>query len=118
MVTGISLFLCMEMAVSAVKRGPSKTTPPATVAAPTDPPLATVAEIPVGSGRVFEAERVVLVRPAQDEILGYSSVCTRAACVLTVLSADRLQCPCHRSVFDTADGSVLRGPGPLALSRG
>lgn len=77
--------------------------------------LATVAEIPVGAGRVFEAERVVLVRPAEDEILAYSSVCTHAACMLTVLSAQRLRCPCHRSLFDTADGAVLSGPAPRPL---
>ncbi|HKA69055.1 MAG TPA: Rieske (2Fe-2S) protein [Actinomycetes bacterium] len=115
LVTGFGLSGCTDDAATAGNPGPIQTTSPSSGAATTDPPLATVAEIPVGSGRVFEAERVVLVRPAQDEILGYSSVCTHAACVLTVLSADRLQCPCHRSVFDTADGSVLSGPAPRPL---
>ena len=80
-------------------------------------PLATTADIPVGTGRVFPAARVVVIRPAEDEFLAYSSVCTHQACAITVLTAQKLRCPCHGSTFDTADGAVLSGPAPRPLPR-
>jgi len=116
LVTGFGLSGCTEGTGNADSVSGSSRSPSAGPDSPTvDEPLATVAEIPVGGGRVFEAERVVLVRPVEDEILAYSSVCTHAACMLTVLSAQRLRCPCHQSLFDTADGSVLSGPAPRPL---
>jgi Rieske Fe-S protein len=80
-------------------------------------PLATTADIPVGTGRVFPAARVVVVRTADDEFLAYSATCTHQACAITVLSAQKLRCPCHGSTFDTADGAVLSGPAPRPLPR-
>lgn len=116
LVTGFGLSGCTDGSgntggASGRNQPPAANPSPAT----TDSPLANVAELPVGGGQVFAAERVVLVRPAEDEILAYSSVCTHAACMLTVVSAERLRCPCHRSLFDTADGSVLSGPAPRPL---
>jgi Rieske Fe-S protein len=115
LVTGFGLSGCTDDSADAGRALGSRPTSANPGTKTADAPLATVAEIPVGGGQVFEAERVVLVRPAEDEILAYSSVCTHAACMLTVLSAERLQCPCHRSLFDTADGSVLSGPAPSPL---
>jgi len=116
LVTGFGMSGCTDAAgntgdASGPGRPPSADPGTATTGAP----LATVAEIPVGGGQVFPAEQVVLVRPTGDDILAYSSVCTHAACMLTVVSAERLRCPCHRSLFDTADGSVLSGPAPRPL---
>ena len=116
LVTGFGLSGCTDgSATAGSATGDRRPSSPSPSTAPTDAPLATVAEIPVGGGLVLAAERVVLVRPTEDEILAYSSVCTHAACMLTVESARRLRCPCHRSLFDTADGSVLSGPAPRPL---
>jgi nitrite reductase/ring-hydroxylating ferredoxin subunit len=116
LVTGFGLSGCTDdSGNTGGASDPNRPRPESPGAATTGSPLATVAEIPVGGGQVFAAERVVLVRPAEDQILAYSSVCTHAACMLTVVSAERLRCPCHRSLFDTADGSVLSGPAPRPL---
>lgn len=113
LITGMGLSGCSDAGDGTA--GGSESSPPTTPAGGASGPLATLDDIPVGGGRVFEAAQVVLVRPTADEIRAYSSVCTHAACMLTVLNADRLRCPCHRSEFDTTDGSVLSGPAPRPL---
>ena len=79
-------------------------------------------EIPVGGSKIFtyptDAEPCILLRPAADEYIAYSRVCTHAACpVFYNAAANRLDCPCHGGAFSVADGSVLQGPPPRPLPR-
>jgi Rieske Fe-S protein len=46
----------------------------------------------------------------------FSAICTHEGC--TVLrSGNRLDCPCHGSVFDALTGAVLNGPAAEPLPR-
>jgi Rieske Fe-S protein len=77
--------------------------------------LAKVADIPVGGGKVFEAEQVVVTQPQQGTIKAFSAVCTHEGCTVVDVSSDTINCPCHGSRFAVADGAVVQGPAPRPL---
>ena len=76
-------------------------------------PLAATGDIPVGGGKVFSTESVVVTQPKAGEFRCFSSVCTHQGC--TVAAGATLDCPCHGSRYSITDGSVLNGPAPRAL---
>ncbi len=49
---------------------------------------------------------VLLVRSAGDDLTAYSGYCTHNGCALAQKEAE-LDCPCHGSRFDAANGEVL-----------
>ena len=57
---------------------------------------------------------VLLVRGAGDELSGYSGYCTHNGCALRQEETE-LDCPCHGSRFDAANGEVLNGPATRHL---
>ncbi|MEJ8278874.1 Rieske (2Fe-2S) protein [Pseudonocardia spirodelae] len=88
---------------------PSTATPPAGLAATGD--------IPVGSGRVFAAEKVVVTQPTAGTFVAFDAVCTHAGCLVDQVSDAGIACPCHGSVFDTTDGAPLDGPATAPLAQ-
>ncbi|MGN9809201.1 Rieske (2Fe-2S) protein [Micromonospora sp. BQ11] len=91
---------------------PDGTAPPAAGAAPT---LARVADIPVGGGRIFADQGVVLTQPAAGTIKAFSARCTHQGCTVTSVDDGTIICACHNSVFDIADGAVRSGPAKQPL---
>ncbi len=79
--------------------------------------LAATAEIPIGSGKIFTAERVVVTQPARDTYRAFSAVCTHVGCILNRISDGTIICPCHGSRFKIADGAVVTGPAPTPLPK-
>jgi nitrite reductase/ring-hydroxylating ferredoxin subunit len=77
--------------------------------------LAKVADIPVGGGKIFADQKVVLTQPQQGTIKGFSLICTHQGCSVTEVSNGTINCPCHGSQFRIADGSVAAGPAPQPL---
>ncbi len=59
---------------------------------------------------------VMLFRPDETTILAYSDICTHAGCKVSPHGAD-FKCPCHGTVFEGADGTVVSGPAKEALPR-
>jgi Rieske Fe-S protein len=83
--------------------------------APAGPPaLARVSDIPVGGGRIFEDRQVVVTQPQAGTIKAFSSICTHQGCAVTKVERT-IECTCHGSRFDVADGSVASGPAPRGL---
>jgi Rieske Fe-S protein len=78
--------------------------------------LAETAEIPVGGGKIFADEKVVVTQPSKGTFKGFSAICTHAGCALSQVKNGTIDCPCHGSKFHIADGSVAQGPAlkPLA----
>lgn len=75
------------------------------------------ADIPVGGGRVFPAQKVVVTQPAPGSFQAFSAVCTHQGCTVLDVQANVIQCPCHGSRFSGADGSVVQGPAQRPLTR-
>jgi nitrite reductase/ring-hydroxylating ferredoxin subunit len=78
--------------------------------------LANTADIPVGGGKIFEAQKVVVTQPAAGKLLAFSAVCTHAGCTLASVSGGTINCECHGSKFNVTDGSVANGPASQPLS--
>lgn len=78
-------------------------------------PLALVADIPVGGGKVFGSQKVVLTQPTPGVIKAFSATCTHQGCVVEGVADGTINCPCHGSAFRVADGSVAAGPAKRAL---
>jgi len=77
--------------------------------------LAALADIPVGGGKFFESQKVVVTQPAAGEVKAFSTVCTHQGCAVNKIENGLIRCPCHMSGFRIADGSVESGPAPKPL---
>jgi Rieske Fe-S protein len=85
------------------------------VVEPAPPGLASTADIPVGGGKVFPEEEVVITQPTEGEFRCFSAVCTHQGCLVNAVQNGTINCDCHGSRFAVADGSVTAGPAPTAL---
>ncbi len=72
-------------------------------------------EVPVGSGKIFAAEKVVVTQPTAGDFKAFSAVCTHQGCVVAKIEAKDIECTCHGSKFSIADGSVVTGPATKPL---
>ena len=77
--------------------------------------LGALADIPVGGGKFFEAQKVVVTQPTAGQVKAFSTTCTHQGCTINKIDNGLLRCPCHRSGFRIADGSVESGPAPKPL---
>lgn len=102
-ITAISgLTGCAE---SAEEDGPA----PGTVLGPSG-------DVPVGGGVVFADERIVVTQPIEGEFAGFTAVCTHQGCVVDNVGGGTINCKCHGSKFQVADGKVANGPAKKPLA--
>ncbi|MFE0178220.1 ubiquinol-cytochrome c reductase iron-sulfur subunit [Streptomyces sp. NPDC059002] len=71
--------------------------------------------VPVGGGKIYRKQRVVVSRSAEGDYRAYQAVCTHAGCTLDKVERQVGVCPCHGSHFDVMTGKVLRGPAAEPL---
>ncbi|MEV2217877.1 Rieske (2Fe-2S) protein [Streptomyces sp. NPDC050997] len=77
--------------------------------------LAKTADIPVGGGKIFKDEEIVVTQPKQGEFKGFSNICTHAQCPVASVSDGTINCTCHGSKFNITDGSVAHPPATRPL---
>jgi len=77
--------------------------------------LGKAADIPEGGGKVFREQKVVVTRPGTAEYKAFSATCPHRGCLVTEVADGTINCPCHGSKFDVADGSVVHGPATRGL---
>jgi nitrite reductase/ring-hydroxylating ferredoxin subunit len=77
--------------------------------------LAETGAIPVGGGKIFTAEKVVITQPAAGHFKAFSAVCTHQGCLVDQIARGTIDCPCHGSQFSIRNGSVVAGPAPSPL---
>jgi Rieske Fe-S protein len=77
--------------------------------------IASVSKIPVGGGLILKKQGVVLTQPTKGKIKAFSATCTHAGCAVTKVADGTINCPCHGSKFNVADGSVANGPAKKPL---
>jgi Rieske Fe-S protein len=78
--------------------------------------LTTTGDIPVGGGKIFEAQKVVVTQPTAGQFKAFSAICTHMGCTVGTVSNGLIQCPCHGSTYSVQDGSVKGGPAPKPLA--
>ncbi|MFF8773188.1 Rieske (2Fe-2S) protein [Kitasatospora sp. NPDC015120] len=71
--------------------------------------------VPVGGGTVYREKKIVVTQPAEGQYKAFSAKCTHAGCIVDQVRNQKIQCPCHGSLFGIADGAVLDGPAPAPL---
>src|SRR5260370_41204158 len=77
--------------------------------------LGTVAEIPVGGGKVFAGPKVVVTQPVKGQFKAFSAVCTHVGCVCDAVAGGTINCPCHGAKFTISTGAVVAGPATSPL---
>ncbi|WP_406265655.1 Rieske (2Fe-2S) protein [Streptomyces sp. NBC_00191] len=90
--------------------GPSESS-----AAPAGEELAKTSEIPVGGGKVFAGQKVVVTQPTAGDFKAFSAICTHAGCTVNKVADGTIDCPCHGSKYAIADAAVVGGPAPRPL---
>lgn len=110
-VTGVGLAAVAGGVLTACGSGGDEEKPPETTAGP----LGKASEIPVGGGKVFAEQKVVVTQPAAGEFKAFSAVCTHQGCTVRDVTGGVIKCPCHQSTFAVADGAVQGGPATQPL---
>jgi Rieske Fe-S protein len=77
--------------------------------------LTTTSAVPVGGGKIFAAQKIVITQPKSGEFHGFSAVCTHQGCTVGTVSGGTINCPCHGSRFSITNGSVVNGPAASPL---
>ena len=75
--------------------------------------IAQITDIPEGGGKVIGD--VVVTQPVAGEFKAFSSKCTHQGCAVKDIKDGTINCPCHASKFDMANGSVKGGPATTPL---
>ena len=74
-------------------------------------------DIPVGGGKIYNAEKVVVTQPTEGDFKAFSAVCTHQGCLVSEIKGDDIDCNCHGSKFSIKDGSVVNGPATKSLEK-
>lgn len=77
--------------------------------------LGPTSEVPVGGGKVFADQDVVVTQPTAGDFKAFSATCTHQGCKVKSVADGQIVCPCHNSKFAVADGSVTSGPAKRPL---
>jgi len=77
--------------------------------------LGPTSAVPVGGGKVYSAQKVVVTQPKAGTFHGFSAICTHKGCTVSSVSGGTINCPCHGSKFNITDGSVAHGPAQRPL---
>jgi Rieske Fe-S protein len=72
-------------------------------------------DIPVGGGKIFDAQNIVVTQPAAGQFKAFSATCTHQGCQVGSVQGGTIRCPCHGSQFSIEDGSVKVGPAARPL---
>lgn len=78
--------------------------------------IAKAADIPVGGGKVYADENVVVTQPAEGAYKAFTAVCPHQGCSVDKVQNGLIRCPCHGSEFKIADGAVQKGPADKGLT--
>jgi Rieske Fe-S protein len=77
--------------------------------------LAKTSEIPVGGGKIFSDQKVVVTQPTAGEFKAFSAICTHQGCTVDQIAGGTIDCPCHGSKYNIATAAVVSGPAPRPL---
>lgn len=77
--------------------------------------------VPVGGSANFtlaSGDPGLVIQPTAGQFVAYDAVCTHAGCTVGYYDANKaIVCPCHASIFQVSDGTVVSGPAPTGLTK-
>ena len=77
--------------------------------------LGPTADVAVGGGVIFTADKVVVTQPSKGVFRAFDVTCTHAGCPVDEVT-DTINCPCHGSMFSLEDGAPVGGPAEAPLA--
>jgi Rieske Fe-S protein len=77
--------------------------------------LGPASDVPVGGGKIYADQKIVVTQPTAGTYVGLSATCTHQGCAVSKIENGTIDCPCHGSRFNL-DGSVAKGPATKPLS--
>ncbi|MEU3915791.1 Rieske (2Fe-2S) protein [Streptomyces sp. NPDC029721] len=78
-------------------------------------PLVDSSKVPVGGGTVLKEAKLVVTQPTAGSFRCFSAVCPHQGCLVAKVADGTIDCPCHGSRFQVADGAVTHGPATRGL---
>ena len=78
--------------------------------------LGPTSDVPVGGGKIYADQKVVVTQPTEGDFKAFSAVCTHQSCLVSKVADGTIDCTCHGSKFSDTDGSVVNGPASQPLS--
>jgi nitrite reductase/ring-hydroxylating ferredoxin subunit len=75
--------------------------------------VASIKDVPAGTMIGVESSgQKIVVANVSGSYYAIGNICTHRGCKLSqgTLNDDKVQCPCHRSIFDIKTGAVVKGP--------
>ncbi|MDQ4007871.1 MAG: Rieske (2Fe-2S) protein [Actinomycetota bacterium] len=79
--------------------------------------LGPASEVPVGGGKIYTEQQVVVTQPSKGEFKAFSSICQHQGCPVASVSDGTINCDCHGSKYKIEDGSVVTGPATRGLPK-
>lgn len=79
--------------------------------------IVALSAVPVGGAVAAESadgKPIVVAQPTAGKAVAHSAICTHQGCTVAP-AGKQLKCPCHGSVFDAMNGSVINGPAQSPL---
>ncbi|MFI6315899.1 Rieske (2Fe-2S) protein [Nonomuraea sp. NPDC050556] len=107
--------LAVALAACGAGEQPVAATSSASAAPPAGGALTTTKDVPVGGGTIFKDQKVVVTQPTAGQFKCFSAICTHNGCTVGSVANGTIDCPCHGSKFNVADGSVANGPATKPL---
>lgn len=77
--------------------------------------LGPASQVPVGGGKIYGEQEVVVTQPTKGDFKAFSSICQHQGCPVASVSGGTINCDCHGSKYNIEDGSVARGPTTKGL---
>lgn len=71
---------------------------------PSGPATIKVSDIPVGGGRIYPDQQIVVTQPTAGDFKAFSAICTHQGCTVNDVSGGFIKCPCHGSQFAISSG--------------
>ena len=78
--------------------------------------LGPTSDVPVGGGKIYGDQKIVVTQPTEGDFKAFSAVCTHQSCLVAKVADGNIDCTCHGSKFSATDGSVVNGPATSPLS--
>ena len=79
--------------------------------------LGPASDVPVGGGKIYADQKIVVTQPTEGTFEGFSAICTHQGCLVATVADGTINCTCHGSKFSIQNGSVENGPATTPLAR-
>ena len=73
-------------------------------------------DIPVGGGKVFDSQQVVVTQPTAGQFKAFTAVCTHQRFLVGNVQGGTINCLHHGSMYNISTGAVEGGPASAPLA--